>query len=305
MFYTIQKHGMLYIKSTIIYTYLTTILRRKMNICKKLRTFDLKKKAGSSWFYGIYRYKHMQIGSSFLTFAPHFYYFRHIHAYLCHQFLLKISRSFLFVTMLYKINILPNFAVISFVCSTPVETKNLWSMITKKIWRLSINDISFLQYIVFDEDASNFQRHGEISFKSTSLFRFSCPYPNWEIASTLRTWKMRQLPLELHAGNWLTCLDIGHEQFHFRCKYASACWPFQLCNCSHEKKNIFVQNLVDFASRIGKRSDNYPNRAVSASIIANCILLLVTSNGYENDCAIAPARPPQNNFAGILRTRPP
>lgn len=49
----------------------------------------------------------------------------------------------------------------------------------------------------------------------------------------------------------------------------------------------------------------YPNRAVAGSIIANCILLRVTSRGYENDCAIAPAKPPARSFAGILKTRPP
>lgn len=39
--------------------------------------------------------------------------------------------------------------------------------------------------------------------------------------------------------------------------------------------------------------------------MANCILLLVTSNGYDNDCATAPAKPPHNNFAGTDKTRPP
>lgn len=39
--------------------------------------------------------------------------------------------------------------------------------------------------------------------------------------------------------------------------------------------------------------------------MANCILRLVTSNGYDNDCATAPAKPPQSNFAGTDKTRPP
>lgn len=55
-----------------------------------------------------------------------------------------------------------------------------------------------------------------------------------------------------------------------------------------------------------KRAKNiYPNLAVSGFIIANCILLRVTSNGYENDCAIAPAKPPAKSFAGNFKTRPP
>lgn len=49
----------------------------------------------------------------------------------------------------------------------------------------------------------------------------------------------------------------------------------------------------------------YPNLAVSGFIIANCILLLVTSKGYENDCATAPAKPPHNSLAGIDKTKPP
>jgi hypothetical protein len=31
----------------------------------------------------------------------------------------------------------------------------------------------------------------------------------------------------------------------------------------------------------------------------------VTSNGYENVCATAPANPPHNSFAGKIKTRPP
>lgn len=49
----------------------------------------------------------------------------------------------------------------------------------------------------------------------------------------------------------------------------------------------------------------YPNLAVSGFIMANCILRRVTSNGYENDCAIAPAKPPANSLAGNFKTRPP
>lgn len=49
----------------------------------------------------------------------------------------------------------------------------------------------------------------------------------------------------------------------------------------------------------------HPNFAVSGFIIANCIRRRVTSNGYENDWARAPAKPPHKSFAGIERTRPP
>lgn len=49
----------------------------------------------------------------------------------------------------------------------------------------------------------------------------------------------------------------------------------------------------------------YPNLAVSGVIIANCIRLLVTSRGYDIDCATAPANPPHNNLAGIVNTKPP
>lgn len=49
----------------------------------------------------------------------------------------------------------------------------------------------------------------------------------------------------------------------------------------------------------------YPNFAVSGFIIANCILRRVTSNGYENDWAIAPAKPPAKSLAGNFKTRPP
>jgi hypothetical protein len=51
--------------------------------------------------------------------------------------------------------------------------------------------------------------------------------------------------------------------------------------------------------------NTHPNFAVSGCIIASCIRRLVTSNGYENDWDTAPAKPPQSNFAGIDRTRPP
>lgn len=49
----------------------------------------------------------------------------------------------------------------------------------------------------------------------------------------------------------------------------------------------------------------YPYLAVSGFIIASCIRRRVTSNGYENDCASAPAKPPQRSFAGTESTRPP
>lgn len=49
----------------------------------------------------------------------------------------------------------------------------------------------------------------------------------------------------------------------------------------------------------------YPNLAVSGFIIANCIRRRVTSRGYENDWATAPANPPHNNFEGTFNTRPP
>lgn len=41
------------------------------------------------------------------------------------------------------------------------------------------------------------------------------------------------------------------------------------------------------------------------SILANCILLLVTSNGYETHWASAPDNPPHNSFAGKVSTIPP
>lgn len=39
--------------------------------------------------------------------------------------------------------------------------------------------------------------------------------------------------------------------------------------------------------------------------MANCILRRVTSSGYENDWAIAPAIAPLNNLAGMFNTKPP
>lgn len=49
----------------------------------------------------------------------------------------------------------------------------------------------------------------------------------------------------------------------------------------------------------------YPNFAVSGFIIASCIRRRVTSNGYENDWARAPAKPPHKSFAGMPSTSPP
>lgn len=49
----------------------------------------------------------------------------------------------------------------------------------------------------------------------------------------------------------------------------------------------------------------HPNFAVSGFIIASCMRRLVTSNGYEKDCASAPANPPHKSFAGIFNTKPP
>lgn len=50
---------------------------------------------------------------------------------------------------------------------------------------------------------------------------------------------------------------------------------------------------------------NHLNLCVLGFIIANCIRLRVTSKGYEKLCAIAPAIPPQSNFAGNVKTNPP
>lgn len=49
----------------------------------------------------------------------------------------------------------------------------------------------------------------------------------------------------------------------------------------------------------------YPNFAVSGLMRANCILLLVTSMGYDTDWAMAPAKPPQSSLAGMAKTSPP
>lgn len=68
-------------------------------------------------------------------------------------------------------------------------------------------------------------------------------------------------------------------------------------------KNVCRLKWMTFCEFYFKRT--YPNLAVAGSIIANCILLRVTSKGYENDWAIAPANPPANSFAGIFKTRPP
>lgn len=39
--------------------------------------------------------------------------------------------------------------------------------------------------------------------------------------------------------------------------------------------------------------------------MASCMRRRVTSSGYENDCATAPANPPLSSFAGMLSTKPP
>lgn len=54
-----------------------------------------------------------------------------------------------------------------------------------------------------------------------------------------------------------------------------------------------------------RKEDTYSNFPLVLSILASCILLLVTSNGYETHWASAPDKPPQSSLAGMVRTAPP